>query len=394
MTSTASVIKQVATTAGFQKLSAFQAISLEAMLEKKDVFVVAPTGTGKSLCYHLLPPVLRAMGVVHPLVVVFSPIVWLIDDQMDRLQKLGEKAVRADTWIPGDDSTFLFLRPEELTTTTLAKLQRVYLSRTWLTFVVDEAHCALNWGDSFREDYGQLKRKLALFKEAPKMALTATASPTTVEKIIGYLGLVDPEVVIEPASKQHIYLTVQPLETKMQVLEGLLEELKKDRGRSVKTVVFIRERTEVSNVWAFFHHYLPANISHRCEMYMSTTADRMKRGIAEYFKDQDSSIRLLIATSAFGLGVDCQGIRRVVHLEPPTSFDDFVQQIGRAGRNGEQIASILVNDGVQKGKDEQMRKFLSTKGCRRLVISQHYGLLQTACCDTCCDNFSAAMAID
>ena len=263
--------------------------------------------------------------------------------------------MRADTWIPGDDSTFLFLRPEELTTTTLAKLQRVYLSRTWLTFVVDEAHCALNWGDSFREDYGQLKRKLALFKEAPKMALTATASPTTVEKIIGYLGLVDPEVVIEPASKQHIYLTVQPLETKMQVLEGLLEELKKDRGRSVKTVVFIRERTEVSNVWAFFHHYLPANISHRCEMYMSTTADRMKRGIAEYFKDQDSSIRLLIATSAFGLGVDCQGIRRVVHLEPPTSFDDFVQQIGRAGRNGEQVASILVNDGVQKGKDEQMR---------------------------------------
>ena len=91
MTSTASVIKQVATTAGFQKLSAFQAISLEAMLEKKDVFVVAPTGTGKSLCYHLLPPVLRAMGVVHPLVVVFSPIVWLIDDQMDRLQKLAKR---------------------------------------------------------------------------------------------------------------------------------------------------------------------------------------------------------------------------------------------------------------------------------------------------------------
>ena len=164
------------------------------MLERKDVFVLAPTGSGKSLCFHLIPAVLRALGTTSALVVVFSPLMWLIDDQMSRLVKMGEKPARPATWYP--DANFLFLRHEELTSRVIQKLQAVFLSSKWLAFVVDEAHCALNWGDSFRPDYRELKGKLSIFQGVPKMALTATASKRTIGDITTYLGQAAPKIYI------------------------------------------------------------------------------------------------------------------------------------------------------------------------------------------------------
>jgi superfamily II DNA helicase RecQ len=177
---------------GIDSLRPFQIEALEQIVAKKDVFVVAPTGTGKSLCFHMIPRVLRALGAQVATVVVISPLVWLIEDQISRLVAMGETATRISSWVSSESPAFLFARPEELTKATLARIQGLWERNSLAAFVVDEAHCALNWGDSFRGAYSDLKRKFQIFKNVPKIALTATASPANVNSIANYLGMASP----------------------------------------------------------------------------------------------------------------------------------------------------------------------------------------------------------
>jgi ATP-dependent DNA helicase RecQ len=151
--------------------------------------------------------------------------------------------------------------------------------------------------------------------------------------------------------------------------EKLLEETKSLGRRTTKTVVFVRERDQVVNLWSFFTHHLENK--ELVQMYMSTTADRMKKKIALDFKEENSIIRILIATSAFGLGVDCRGIRRVVHLQPPHDLDEYVQEIGRAGRGGELAAAIVFQDHTAKC-DKAMKEYLALSTCRRQYLQSVY----------------------
>jgi len=115
-------------------------------------------------------------------VVVISPLVWLIEDQILTLTNRGESAMRLSTWDPSAPCTFLYARPEDLTKSAITKLQTLWQAKQLVAFVVDEAHCALNWGDTFREAYSHIRRKLRIFSGIPKMALTATASISSVQK--------------------------------------------------------------------------------------------------------------------------------------------------------------------------------------------------------------------
>ena len=173
----------------------------------------------------------------------------------------------------------------------------------------------------------------------------------------------------------------------MPFIEDLLVELQMGGKKALKTVVFARTREEVRNLWAFFRYHLPEAKKNLIDMYMSVTEEPIKKYIATEFTKPNSKIRLLVATSAFGLGVDCRGLKRVVHWTLPTVFDDFVQQVGRAGRDGRLAISIVFTDGTHQGLDEAMREYLTTGDCRKEVISRFYDHAITDCHPTCCNNF-------
>jgi len=387
-TSLADVIRRTAAEVGYPSLLDFQCKSLELVAQKKDVFIVAPTGTGKSLCFHLIPRVLRVLGHPCGTVVVISPLIWLIGDQIKRLHELGESACRLPEWNLLAPASFLFLRPEELLRPVISQLQLLWQSSTLTAFVIDEAHCALHWGDSFRQDYGHLKTRLSIFQGTPRMAMTATASPTNVHLIQTYLGMPEAHVLFERSAKQCAYLTVKPAaDAEASIRRLLLQVLNKDQ--ILKTVIFFRERKAVANTWRFFHNELENKERGRgseVAMYMSSTAERVKLLIAQDFKQKDSRIRVLFATSAFGLGVDCRGIRRVIHFDPPTNFDAYTQEIGRAGRDGELTFAILFATSTA-GCDDKMKEYISLKdSCRRLFFSAFYQLAPVSCPpNVCCD---------
>ena len=386
--STRDIISSVGSANGFT-LKDFQIQALENFSEKFDGFVVAPTGSGKSLCYQLIPALLLAMDPTSAgTVLVISPLVWLMEDQIDTLNKRGTPATRLSTWNGIESSSFLFARPEDLTWTAINKLQALWQVKLLRCLVVDEAHCSLQWGDTFRQAYSQLKRKLGIFQGVPKMALTATASVTTVQRIISYLGLSpDTRVVFQPQGSPHIFLSVFPKSQRLAIVRSLFNELESRGEKSPKTVVFLRNRNAVADLWQFFRFYLAT--SGLVQMYMSTTPERVKREVACDFKEAKSKTRLLIATSAFGLGVDCRGITRVVHLDPPRAIDDYVQQIGRAGRDGLLAVAMLVA-GTQSDCDKDVKDYmsLSSSDCRQKFLASLYvrnGSLPLHPCDPCCD---------
>jgi len=388
--STRGSISAAADTAGISSVKEFQFQALEFFLTNLDVFVVAPTGSGKSLCYHLIPVLLRTMGKVPGTTVVISPIVWLIEDQIRAINSFGEDAVRLCNWTPGSTPSFVFLRAEELTQGTLIRLQDLWQQRRLTALVVDEAHCALNWGDSFRPAYGDLKRKLKLFHNVPRMALTATASPPTVTQIAEYLGFsATYRTVFMAQGAPNIFLSVIDKGERLKVIWDLLRNLQEKDCRTPKTVVFLQNRNEVTDLWHFFRHHLPD--SPMVDMYMSSTSERKKKQVALEFKKANSEIRLLIATSAFGLGVDCKKIFRVIHLNPPRSFDDYVQQVGRASRDGSLSFGLLLADHDSKCDTEMKTYMALTAGCRRkhlarIYFMEHRTVAPRDCCDLCENN--------
>jgi len=250
----------------------------------------------------------------------------------------------------------------------------------------NEAHCALNWGDTFREAYSHIRRKLRIFSGIPQMALTATASISSVQKISSYLGLAtNARMIFKREGQSNLFLAVSELAERGKIVQMLLNELMTKGKKAPKTVVFLRDRNAVADLWSFFYRHL--DDTSLVDMYMSSTPDRVKGLAATDFKVARSTRRLLVATSAFGLGVDCRNVSRVVHLDPPHSFDDYVQQIGRAGRDGQLAAAILVTDPKAKC-DDAMKKFmsLSPATCRRHYIASYYMMDSARCpADTCCD---------
>ena len=391
LTSLHSTIHAVAQEAGYPVLSDFQVKGLALVAQKKDVFIVAPTGSGKSVCFHLIPRLFRALSNLCGAIVVFSPIVWLIEDQIDRLVKSGEVASRLSGWTPehaaGGSGSFLFLRPEELTKATLMQLQTLWQNVQLTAFVFDEAHCALHWGDSFREDYKLLKRRLSLFERIPRMAMTATASPETVKLMATYLGIPDAEVILEKKERGNMYLSLKPESEGPAWINRLVAEMT-DQEFVPKTVIFRRERKGVVDLWRFLRNQLEREeegLGQLVDMYTSSTSESVKRRLARDFCRADSKVRVLVATSAFGLGVDCRDLRRVVHLEPPTNFDEYVQAIGRAGRGGELAVAILFATSTARC-DKALKDYIGLRACRRAFVEQRYFLNhreRSICCDIC-----------
>lgn len=305
---------------------------VHAATEHRDVLALLPTGGGKSVCFQV--PGLLLDG----LAVVISPLIALMQDQVQQLRKRGIKALamhsgmsRSEIDIALDNAVygkykFLYVSPERLQT----DLFRERFSRMNVSLVaVDEAHCVSQWGYDFRPPYLLIPKLREIKPGLPFLALTATATTAVRDDIIDKLGLKNPAVFQKSFARTNLSLVVRKTETKEK---KLLEILRKVPGtgiayvRSRKATVELSKLLERQQISATFYH---AGLNH---------AERSKRQ-QEWI---DDSKRVMVATNAFGMGIDKPNVRVVVHLDLPENLESYFQEAGRAGRDEKRAYAALV----------------------------------------------------
>lgn len=320
--------------------------TIESILKKKSCLTVLPTGAGKSLCYQF-PSYYQNDGQT----VIISPLISLMEDQVSLLRKNGEKSVvainslltrQSKTYILNHLSQFrfIFISPESLIQEdVLLKFKQLNIS----LLVIDEAHCISQWGHDFRPSYLDLNYVKKELNHPLTLALTATATDEVKRDII--LELFQEEdytEICESVNRHNIFYEVKDVEDKLEYLKEFLSEI------SVPGIIYFSSKKEADKVAEYLDSQLPYLVqSYHGDM---TSDDRIR--IQEQFIHDD--IRVLCATSAFGMGINKSNIRFVIHYHLPDSLENFVQESGRAGRDGLQSLSIIL---YKKG-DEQIHFFL------------------------------------
>ncbi|MEE3328072.1 MAG: ATP-dependent DNA helicase RecQ [Myxococcota bacterium] len=330
--------------------------AIDTLLQEKGLLMVAPTGGGKSLCYQL--PALLLGGTT----LVISPLISLMRDQVAALEERGISATfLASTLSDAEISQRLrnisesryqlaYVAPERLATPDFADL----LSRLECPLVaVDEAHCISEWGHDFRPDYMQIGRVLDQLKQARVLACTATATPVVRDEIIERLGLAsDTPQLVKGFARPNLALRVHEVRNKKEreawVDEALAESLGRPGEKAGAAIVYAptRRTTEAES------ERLAARGWHTLAYHAGLEAEFREDAHAAF---SSGELEVVVATNAFGMGIDRADVRAVVHLAPPGSIEAYYQEVGRAGRDGEDaIGLMLVSPG-----DMARRRFLT-----------------------------------
>jgi ATP-dependent DNA helicase RecQ len=310
---------------GFHEFRSPQQEVIERVVVGEDVFLVMPTGGGKSLCYQI--PALHRDGIA----IIVSPLIALMKDQVDALTANGvraacfnsslspEEARRVSRQLYSGELDLLYVAPERL-------MQPEFLERLstlkLALFAIDEAHCISQWGHDFRPDYVQIGRLRGLFPAVPIVAMTATADPETRKDIIKQLGIERAAVYVAGFDRPNITYTVMPKHKPFAQLGAFLSGRRDEAGivyaLSRKRVDQVAERLRAAGfAAAAYHAGLP---------------DEERRRVQNAFRRDD--LRIVVATVAFGMGIDKPNIRYVVHYDMPKSVESYYQETGRAGRDG------------------------------------------------------------
>jgi ATP-dependent DNA helicase RecQ len=382
---------------GYRDFRPLQWEIVETLLAGQDAFVLMPTGGGKSLCYQL-PALLREGWTV-----VVSPLIALMKDQVDALEALGVAATFVNSSLERDEIgrrqaavsrgalKLLYVAPERLMQPGfLALLAR----RPPALFAIDEAHCISEWGHDFRPEYRELRRLRALFPNSTLAAFTATATRRVQADILAQLGLARAATFRGSFNRANLYYRVEPKKDGYRQLAGFLRQ----RG-GVSGIVYCQRRADADSLAA----RLRADGFAATAYHAGLEADE-RRARQEAFVRDD--VRIVVATIAFGMGIDKPDVRFVVHFDLPKNLEGYYQESGRAGRDGDPADCLLLYNYADAIKQEhfirqkpdqertvaasQLRRMVNwaqSAFCRRRALLAYFDetLEQQPgrCCDLC-----------
>ena len=373
---------------------------VDAILAKQDVLMILPTGGGKSLCYQL--PTLLMEGIT----VVVSPLLALMHDQVVALRSNGisaemlssmqdlEESQQIEARLRGGEIKLLYVAPERLTNGYFLNL----LHQLPINFfVIDEAHCVSEWGHEFRENYRRLSLLKEQFATTPIAAFTATATHAVESDIASNLGLQNPKRVRGSLFRENLTIN-----TKHRIKDGraqLMEFLKLHTDESGIIYTLSRKSTEA------VAHFLQTKGIEAKAYHAGLSTEEKNRTYADFVADR---VQIVVATIAFGMGIDKSNIRFVVHMTMPKTLENYYQEIGRAGRDGVDSETLLLfsaQDIVQQKmfiedlpetpykqhafhKLDSMVRFANSENCRHQSIAAYFDD-RIESCGTKCDNCGA-----
>jgi ATP-dependent DNA helicase RecQ len=368
---------------------------VEHVMGGGDAVVLFPTGAGKSLCYQIPAIGRRGVGVV------ISPLIALMRDQVEALKQAGVKAAALNSSLSPEENRsvrqalrdgeldLLYVAPERLAA---AGFLELLASVEIGLFAIDEAHCVSQWGHDFRPEYRELAKLRELFPHVPRVALTATADPTTRADLIERLGLEEAQLFISSFDRPNIgYSIVERANARTQLLDFL------GRHKGESGIVYCLSRAKVEAIAEFLNEKgIPALPYHA----------GLDAGVRA--RNQDAFLKedavCLVATVAFGMGIDKPDVRYVAHMDLPSSIEAYYQETGRAGRDGQpseawmcyglsdvsqrrrMIAEGNAPDEIKRLENTKLSALLGvceTAGCRRQAVLSHFGEQHPGNCGNC-----------
>lgn len=371
-------------------LKTFQGQAINDFLNKHDLLLISSTGSGKSICYQV--PALLLPGTL----IVISPLIALMQDQVQKLLKQGIHAAFLNSnqtiteqqhilqQLSNCSLKLLYISPEKLLQ---ARFLQFLKKQNISGFIIDEVHCMLQWGHDFRPEYQALSCLKKRFPNLPIMAVTATASPKQQQQIIIDLGL---KASIHQAKNERFNLNYQVIPS-MSSKESLNQIIAKHPSHN--GIIYAATRQRVYSTYQFLKSFHPEVLHYHAGLESSIRQAQQKQF-------EQSKAALMVATLAFGMGIDKSDIRYIIHMDIPSRLDQFVQESGRAGRDGDTAYSYLLYNPIHflefnlwKIKEappllqaelieelKQMGKFIHAKSCYQgILFTYFYGDKGYAC---------------
>lgn len=369
---------------GYTSFYPLQEEIIQEALERRDIFVLMPTGGGKSLCYQL--PAMIFEGIT----IVISPLIALMKDQVDGLLADGIPATFINSSLSYHEIAqrrrslssnaikILYIAPERLVMPEFLQfLQRLKVS----LFAIDESHCISEWGHDFRPEYRQLNILKKKFPDVPVMALTATATPRVQEDIISHLRLSGCRVFKASFNRKNLYYQVRPKEHPYHQILRYLETRRNDSG-----IIYCQSRKTADSLAASLR-----SDGYRALPYHAGLGPEARNENQERFIRDD--VEIIVATIAFGMGIDKPNVRYVIHYDLPKSIEGYYQETGRAGRDGLKSDCILffsygdkfkIEHFIEQKEDEKERQaayrqlrelvqYAESNVCRRKLLLAYFG---------------------
>lgn len=375
---------------GFNKFKGAQEKIIQTLMSGKDTFVIMPTGGGKSLCYQL--PAMMSEGVA----IIVSPLIALMKNQVDLVRSysskddvahflnstLNKKEIKEvhDDLLSGR-TKMLYVAPE-----TLTKQENLeFFSDLKISFfAVDEAHCISEWGHDFRPEYRRLREMMDVINDKiPVIALTATATPKVQSDIVKNLGLREPEIFISSFNRDNLYYEIQPKIKKEDTIRSIVRFIVTNKGKSGIIYTLNRKTTEE------LADMLVAN-GVKAVAYHAGLDSKLRAERQDMFLNED--VQVIVATIAFGMGIDKPDVRFVIHYNIPKSIENYYQETGRAGRDGMEGRCILYYSHKDVAKLEHLMRdkplserevgaqlinetvaFAESGVCRRKILLSYFG---------------------